>query len=41
MQSVNWIEIYAYGTTKDLTCKKKKQMFNFERKKKKKKKTNV
>ena len=38
MQSVNWIEIYAYGTTKDLTCKKKKQMFNFERKKKKRKK---
>ena len=23
MQSINSIEIYAYGTTKDLTCKKK------------------
>ena len=28
MQSVNSIETYAYGTSKDLTCKKDKNKYN-------------
>ena len=37
MQSVNWIEIYAYGTTKDLTCKKKNRCLTLKERKKKEK----